>query len=668
MFSRDLETNVLKPLLELICSIFIYAAIFILFGAPFLEQHVETFSLAVVLTCLTTLPFIVFDDISIKRINVVYFSPRQPHEWFLAFLGYGSLLGTWSSACLLILDWDRPWQAWPYPCVMGAFVGASIGLLLFLIRPYFIHFWHQTHAICCKRSMHSLPSDVKALVRGSLTPHHWPPDILQFAHACRKYTRLLTHHTALNSHSLCKSDAGHLVPNQLAQCCDYVNRSRIAQLNCVNMSPKKQHEVERMVCLTEHVLHDLTTCVLINRRSKIADNLEDDEQMSTFQTCSLLKESNMHIGSKCKLDSDGFKHPCAASPWIVDIGSGLGHLPNAIAVHLCQSTREGSYSERVVEKPSVVAVECDPILHHRAQLRLLDKRFKFASPVRRILFRLESTNVNEFKRRLHELFQASTTPFPTMIESDSYLITGLHCCGDLSQAIIRLFHADESALGLILVGCCYHKMTLSDFPTSSVFREAATASKLPQFFGNVFSTEATFRLACQWSPSTWLLWTAHDFNVHRIRFLHRVLFSVCLTSPIVDLHGGPENLPVRKAASDPIAAPEVVALLDGCLNTDSPVTFSHVFPVLMELVTKQLHFRSIPNLSPDLFYSLERLWDLTPSLLALQQLLQPLLEMVILADRLWFIREGSGVSTSGLVRLFDPLLSPRCVALVARKT
>ncbi|KAF6772926.1 hypothetical protein AHF37_08018 [Paragonimus kellicotti] len=417
-----------RPFLELVCSIFIYAAIFILFGAPFLEQHVETFSLAVVLTCLTTLPFIIFDDISIKRINVIYFSPRQPHEWFLAFLGYGSLLGTWSSACLLILDWDRPWQAWPYPCVMGAFVGASIGLLLFLIRPYFLHFWHQTHAIYCKRSMHSLPSDVKepkygvlpgqlqdiltfldhyawaytfrwivavsanadwqsmhpalthlpteweqtllkasfeelkALVRGSFCSHHWPPDILQFAHTCRKYTRLLTHHTALNSHSLCKSEAGHLVPNQLAQCCDYVNRSRVTQLNRVNMSPKKQHEVERMVCLTEHVLHDLTTSVLTNRRSKIADSLENDEQMSTFQTCSLLKESDIHIGATCELD--------AVSPWIVDIGSGLGHLPNAIAVRLWQSTREGSHSECVVKKPSVVAVECDPLLHHRAPIKV----------------------------------------------------------------------------------------------------------------------------------------------------------------------------------------------------------------------------------------------------------------------------------------------------------
>ncbi|KAA3671937.1 phosphatidylinositol glycan, class F [Paragonimus westermani] len=164
MFSRDLETNVLKPLLKLVCSVVIYATIFILFGAPFLEQHMETFSLAIVLTCLTTLPFMIFDDVSIKRINAVYFSPRQPHEWFLAFIGYGSLLGTWSSACLLILDWDRPWQAWPYPCVMGALVGAGIGLLLFLIRPYFSHFWHQTHSVSCKLPVYPLPSDVKVCV------------------------------------------------------------------------------------------------------------------------------------------------------------------------------------------------------------------------------------------------------------------------------------------------------------------------------------------------------------------------------------------------------------------------------------------------------------------------------------------------------------------------
>ncbi|KAA3673566.1 uncharacterized protein DEA37_0001721, partial [Paragonimus westermani] len=473
-----------------------------------------------------------------------------------------------------------------------------------------------------------------ALVRGSSSSHHWPPDILQFAHACRKYTRLLTRRTALNCRSICVSEAGRLVPNQLAHCCDYINRSRVTQRNRVNMSPKKQHEVERMVCLTEHVLRDLNMSVVGNRRLKVADSFENDEQMSTFQTCSLLNESDIYVGSTSESDSDDFTHPCAASLWIVDIGSGLGHLPNAIAVRLQQSTRGGSHSEHVIEKPPVVAVECDPFLHQRAQSRLHDKRSKFASHVCRMLFRLESTNVNEFKVRVTQI--------------------GCCCC-----------NSSDNKWHCLLLGDAW---ICTDFPTSSVFRAAAEASKLPQFFANIFSTEATFRLACQWSPSTWLLWTAHDFNVHRVRFLHRVLFSVCFTSSLADLHGGSENLSVRKSISDPIAVPEVVALLDACLSTNPPITFFHVCSVLMELITKQLHLRSIPNLPPDLFYSLERLWHLTPGLLALQQLLQPLLEMVILADRLWFVRQGNGVSTSGLIRLFDPFLSPRCVALVARKS
>ncbi|TGZ72645.1 hypothetical protein CRM22_001961 [Opisthorchis felineus] len=130
------KAGISSQLCYLALSVGVYTFLFMLFGAPFLEQHLETVSLAILLTCLTTLPFLALDDPCVRRVNAVYFSPRQPHEWFLAFLGYGAVIGTWSSSALLILDWDRPWQAWPYPCVMGALLGAFFGILLYLTHTY----------------------------------------------------------------------------------------------------------------------------------------------------------------------------------------------------------------------------------------------------------------------------------------------------------------------------------------------------------------------------------------------------------------------------------------------------------------------------------------------------------------------------------------------------
>lgn len=37
------------------------------------------------------------------------------------------LLFAWGSAIVVPLDWDRPWQKWPVPGIMGACVGAAVG-------------------------------------------------------------------------------------------------------------------------------------------------------------------------------------------------------------------------------------------------------------------------------------------------------------------------------------------------------------------------------------------------------------------------------------------------------------------------------------------------------------------------------------------------------------
>ena len=59
--------------------------------------------------------------------------PRRLREFEHADLvwvlgGWGASLGAWCGAMVIPLDWDRPWQKWPVPCVAGAVAGSGWGL------------------------------------------------------------------------------------------------------------------------------------------------------------------------------------------------------------------------------------------------------------------------------------------------------------------------------------------------------------------------------------------------------------------------------------------------------------------------------------------------------------------------------------------------------------
>ena len=53
-------------------------------------------------------------------------------------------------------------------------------------------------------------------------------------------------------------------------------------------------------------------------------------------------------------------------------------------------------------------------------------------------------------------------------------------CGDLSEAILKLFLTDCSAEMLVLVGCCYHKMNIKRV---SLFSVSVIFWKIFSFFG-----------------------------------------------------------------------------------------------------------------------------------------------------------------------------------------
>ncbi|CEP63746.1 mannose-ethanolamine phosphotransferase GPI11 LALA0_S09e01574g [Lachancea lanzarotensis] len=94
--------------------------IIILLGAPISMLLKETWLLAAH-CCILTLPAVY----SIFKCN---FKVGIFKKYFIAVA-----IGCWISCVVIPLDWDRDWQNWPTPLVVGAYLGAFVG---YSIGPY----------------------------------------------------------------------------------------------------------------------------------------------------------------------------------------------------------------------------------------------------------------------------------------------------------------------------------------------------------------------------------------------------------------------------------------------------------------------------------------------------------------------------------------------------
>ncbi|AMD19219.1 HBR318Wp [Eremothecium sinecaudum] len=96
-------------LLTIPCTI-----ICILFGAPFLEKLDRTWWLSLH-CCILAYPAIY--SVCNSDFKVGYFK-----KYFILIA-----VGCWISCAAIPLDWDRPWQSWPIPLIVGGYLGAFVG-------------------------------------------------------------------------------------------------------------------------------------------------------------------------------------------------------------------------------------------------------------------------------------------------------------------------------------------------------------------------------------------------------------------------------------------------------------------------------------------------------------------------------------------------------------
>lgn len=88
--------------------------ILVLFGAPFLQFLDRTWWLSL---HICTLAFPVVYSVCNSNFKLSYFK-----KYFIMIA-----VGCWISCMTLPLDWDKPWQEWPIPLLIGAYLGAFFG-------------------------------------------------------------------------------------------------------------------------------------------------------------------------------------------------------------------------------------------------------------------------------------------------------------------------------------------------------------------------------------------------------------------------------------------------------------------------------------------------------------------------------------------------------------
>ena len=224
-----------------------------------------------------------------------------------------------------------------------------------------------------------------------------------------------------------------------------------------------------------------------------------------------------------------------------------------------------------------------------------------------------------------------------ILDHTKFGIAGLHTCGDLGSALIKLYAKCEEAKALYSVACCHMRLT-STFPLShyvSTFqrKEISKDAECLSYLSKELSCHAieTYvqRLNTQEQYS--------KLKVHCYRALLELL-----------IHEKNPNL--RHSALKSVTKCHLISFREYAEKATQGLNLTLDFNDSILLEKIDLHLSEWWNVV--IYYSLRLLFA-------------PLIETVILLDRcLYLLDEGH---SSYLVPIFDPLLSPRNHVLMSVK-
>ncbi|XP_038612763.1 methyltransferase-like protein 25 [Tachyglossus aculeatus] len=221
------------------------------------------------------------------------------------------------------------------------------------------------------------------------------------------------------------------------------------------------------------------------------------------------------------------------------------------------------------------------------------------------------------------------------------IIVGLHTCGDLAPNTLRIFAAKSEIKAICNVGCCYHLLS----------EEYENPDK-----------ESTLE--------TWGFPMCRYLKEERWCCGHNARMSACLALERVAVG---QRLPIESLFYRAVLQ-VIIKECYGISKCDQHVgkiySKSSSFVDYVRKSLKKLGLDESKVTEKCIMDYHEKYRPRMNELEAFNMLkvvLAPCIETLILLDRLCYLKEQDSISWSALVRLFDPVKSPRCYAVVAVK-
>ncbi|KAG5000481.1 hypothetical protein AAZX31_08G171100 [Glycine max] len=308
----------------------------------------------------------------------------------------------------------------------------------------------------------------------------------------------------------------------------------------------------------------------------------------------------------------------------------------------------------------------------------------------------------EDQGKLHWLSDANKKP--------SIVLAGLHACGDLSVTMLKTFVECKDVKAVVSLGCCYNLLSeemIKDGESQFGFPMSHAVRSIGLSLG-----KSARDLACQ-SAERWrsldMHAGIHNFELHAFRAAFQMVLSkyypeIVMSTPSIGRKGKAlRRRHQRRSAESQLHLkgstchmrhnfPSVVpseSETDGILGSMSEIqTLPGEIPSneragceVIKSDDKLSHFENfcqsgLSHLgikhSQDI--NLQGIWkeaepfaDLVGPYWSLRAALGPLLETLIILDRLLFLQEQGSALEACLLPIFDPKISPRNVAIIAKK-
>ncbi|XP_053679612.1 probable methyltransferase-like protein 25 [Anopheles nili] len=326
---------------------------------------------------------------------------------------------------------------------------------------------------------------------------------------------------------------------------------------------------------------------------------------------------------------------------VIDAGDGKGYLSSRIALEHGVKVLGVDCNEANTKNAEIRRERLKNKIPKAVQKSNLEKDEYFSAVVKDgALDQLYKTTTKliDFQTDLIEL----AGEFFPQGKHNTFCLCGLHTCGNLAPNCLRLFDQNPTIKGICNIGCCYHLM-LEEFIVDEFYNSEKFAEN-PGYGFPMSSYLRERRFALGRNARNLAAESIERACINRENPSDKLGYRALL-QVVFQEYGEKKSHPVGRIKS--------CGFLDYVRKSITRLKLSDKITITDEY----LH-----ELEKQFTGELEQL----KVFYLIRQQFAPVIETLILLDRLLYLLE-CGYKHSFLVKLFEPVVSPRCYALIALK-